>query len=120
MVFGGQELQCTRRHEKPTNCCLHVYYRLRLAGHHACWFASSALPRCGCIWSGTTSLETGKVVAFLAWSQPSPSANMISVREGVLWLLLATAAELPPAVRPADFLHSLSPIAILRRRCSSV
>lgn len=33
---------------------------------------------------------------------------MISVREGVVWLLLATVAELTPVVRPTHFLmHTL-------------
>ena len=94
----------TRRQEEQANYRLHVHYRLRLTGHHARWLASPASPRCGHISSGTTSLETGEVVAFLAWSQPPPSANVISIREGVLWLLLATVAELPPAVRLAGFL----------------
>ena len=42
-------------------------------------------------------------LAVLGCLQFSPSANVISIREGVMWLLLATIAELPPVVRPTSF-----------------
>jgi hypothetical protein len=36
----------------------------------------------------------------------SPSANVISIRKGFIWLLLATIVVLVPMVHPADFLVS--------------
>jgi hypothetical protein len=44
-----------------------------------------------------------------------------AVRKGLVWLLLATVAEVPPAVRLVILLRlSFSLNAILRRRCSCV
>jgi hypothetical protein len=34
----------------------------------------------------------------------SPSANVISGRQCLIWLFIATAAEVPPVVRPIGFL----------------
>jgi hypothetical protein len=39
----------------------------------------------------------------------SPYAYVTSVHEGVIWLLIAAAAEIPPTVCPASFLiHSVN------------
>jgi hypothetical protein len=96
-----QHSQCE---EQSSNFCFYVYYRLHLVGHHARWLASPALLRFRCICSGAPALETGEVLAVLACSLFSASANVISVREGVIWLLLATLAELPQVVHLACFL----------------
>ena len=51
-----------------------------------------------------------QVGCFLVSSLFSPSANVISVRQGLIWLLIATVAEVPPIVRPTGFLiHIFSP-----------
>ena len=45
-----------------------------------------------------------QVGCFLVSSWFSPSANVISVRQGLIWLLIATVAEIPAVVRPTGFL----------------
>jgi hypothetical protein len=42
-----------------------------------------------------------RVFALLA-SRGSPSIDTLPVRKGILWLLLATIAEIPPVVSVAD------------------
>ena len=45
----------------------------------------------------------------------------IFVRKGLIWLFLATVAEVPPTVRAVIFIHySCSLIVVKRRRCSCV
>ena len=77
-------------------------------------------------------LETGDVLGLgrLLWKQvrwwqflavcDTPNSPMcISICQGLLWLLIATIAEVPSTVRLAIPLHSsLLLIATSRRRCS--
>ena len=100
-------LQYTRRRAREINDHIYVYYRHPLAGRYVHWLASHAPSRCRHICSRAPSLETGKAVGGLAWPWFSASANVISVREGTAWLLLAAVVELPPLVRPAGFLIRL-------------
>jgi hypothetical protein len=57
-------------------------------------------------------LETGELAACFVEGGYSLSANVISVWEGVIWLLVATVAELLPAVRPTKLLGCLHPLLI--------
>jgi len=51
----------------------------------------------------------------LLWNQVGPwrfpclalSTDMLSIRKGVIWLLMATAAEVPPTVGPIYFIAHL-------------
>ena len=52
------------------------------------------------------ALETGEGAAPLPIVVPC-SANVIFVQEGVIWILIATIADIFPVVRPADLLSRL-------------
>ncbi len=55
----------------------------------------------------TTPLETGEMTTVPRWLWSwSQSSDVFSIRKGVLWLLLATVAEVPPAVCPAILLYT--------------
>jgi hypothetical protein len=97
---GERGLQLTRPYDYKRNIRLHLDYRLCLASLDAHRLASPTLSWCGHRWSWTPTLETGVVLAVLVSPLFSPSANVISVRQGLIWLLIATLAEVPPVVRP--------------------
>lgn len=69
-------------------------YRFRLTSYHAFWLASRTLWRC--VRSDRTPLETSGVA--LLSSLYHLTLRFVSFRKGVLWLLLATMAEVPPVV----------------------
>jgi hypothetical protein len=95
----------SQRQERYGNNNLSVYYRHRSVGRHAHWLASHGPSRDRHVLSGTSgkpTLETGE--ALLSWLWCSPSANLVSVRQGLVWLFLATTVELLPLVRPVGYL----------------
>ena len=104
---GTRPMQYTQRRGQYSDRHLHVYHQLLLVGYHDRWLASHALSRCKHPCSGKPALETGEVLGF---SEScvffAPSANVISVRKGFVWLLLATVVALVPMVRPVNFLVS--------------
>lgn len=114
-------MQHTRRQEQYGNHHLSVYYRHRSVCRHAHRLASLLL-RMAC--RGTGAFSLGRLGGLLwkqvgagpAWLWYSPSANLLSVRQGLIRLLLATTVELQPLVRPVGSLWTTSPITALRRR----
>ena len=61
-------------------------------------------------------METGEGVFPSPWSWCSLSADTLPGRKGIVWLLLATVAEIPPVVSVADSImhvcvpHILNPL----------
>ena len=100
---GEQQLQLSKFTKQYRNFHLHVYHRFHLVGDHALWLVSPPPSWRRLICSRKSALETGDFLAVLACVQFSLSADVIFIREGVMWLLLATLAELPPVVRLASF-----------------
>lgn len=105
MGGGRKFLQYTQPQEQYGERHLYVCYGLFSAGHHASWLVSPTLSRWRQVRTGTLPLETGEVLAILRWPQFSPSADVISIQKGLIWLLLTTIAELPPLVCLAGFLR---------------
>lgn len=102
-------MQHSQRQERYGNNNLSVYYRHRPLGRHAHWLASHGLSRDRHVLfgkSGELTLETGEA---LLWWLCSPSANSVSLRQGLVWLFLATTVELLPLVRPVGYLQRLHP-----------
>jgi len=109
--MGGRRkfLQYTQPQEQFGERHLYVCYGLLSAGYHARWLVSPTLSRCRQVRTGTLPLETGEMLAILRWSQFSPSADVISIQKGLIWLLLTTVAELPQLVCLAGFLTPEAP-----------
>ena len=86
---------CRGQHTKQQiQCRRYALCRCNHASHHA---RSLILytPYRRYAWLGTLPVDTGGVVAVLIGC----GANHISVHKGNIWFLVATVAQVPPAVR---------------------
>ena len=115
---AGPIVLCGSEQQEPhTHTHRHGCHRHRPASHHAHWLGSPATSRWWNFRYRPTPLETG-VMKVLAGPGLS-THRMSSFRKGVRWLLLATAAGIPPIVRRApSLLAFFSFISISRPRCS--
>src|SRR5579863_2085695 len=100
---GNQHPQHETQHD------LHHHHRRCLTTYYACWLAPSGLPRIWRVWYGTLYVETGGGVR-TSRSWCLLSADTFSVRKGLVWLLLATIAEVPPVVCVFNFMYSSFPL----------
>lgn len=88
--------------EQQTQHHRHPRYRHRVIAHDARWTVPPAP-----LWRrhvGTTIVETG---LNLAMGGSSSFADMPSLAKGVIWLFLATIAEVTPVVSPPRFVAPL-------------
>ena len=83
------------------SCLLDWFVYVAIGAAHSVWVASFG-NRYGSQW-------------FIALD-----SHVFPVHKGVVWLLLATAAEVTPVVGPLGFLCVLSSLIIKYRRCSLV
>jgi len=97
-------LRTTRHREQQAKHHRHPNYRRHIIVHHARRIASSTAPWSRLFWSGTTFVETG---VNLARSSGSSFADVFPVSKGVVWLFLATSAEVTPVVCTAGFVAHL-------------
>jgi len=97
MATCASTLRTTRHRKQQTKHHRYPNNRHHIIAHHAHWIAPPTP-----LWSrhfrfGTTLVETG---GDLGGSSVSSSADAFPVSKGVIWLFIATFAEVTPAVRP--------------------
>lgn len=87
---------CDHQHpEQYSSAHLYGCYRHHFASHYASWLTPTGWPPRWHLWSGPSTLETGIVTGF---SDPWLLWFMDFFLQGVIWISLATIAEVPPAV----------------------
>ena len=90
------KMLCTIRHRKQqTKHYRHPNYRHHIIAHHAHWIAPSTPLWSRHFRSGTTLMESG---VNLGGSGGPSIADAFSLCKGVIWLFVATFAEVPPVV----------------------
>jgi hypothetical protein len=82
-----------------------VRYRRRLASRYAHGLAPVTSPWRWLPWSGALLMEAG--VMLLLLGAVHQSTNAVSLREGVIWLVLATVAAVVPTVSLIPVIFSL-------------
>lgn len=90
-------LRNTRYRKQQTKHHRHPNYRHHLVAHHADWITPPTSLWSRHFRSGTTFVETG---GNLGVNSGSSFADTFPVSKGVIWLLIATAAEVTPVVCP--------------------
>jgi len=93
-------LRSTRHPQHEAQHNHHPRHRHRITSHYADRLAPPGLPRTWRVWSGTSHVETGEGVC--PSSRGSLSTDTLPVRKGIVWLFLATIAEIPPVVSVAN------------------
>ena len=74
-------------------------HRRHLTSHYVLWSVTSGLPRARCVWTGTPLVETGRLFYWrFSLAMVFSAYIMIRIHKGVIWLLVATVAEVLPAV----------------------
>jgi hypothetical protein len=72
-------------------------HRHYLASHYVLWFASSGLPLSRRVWTGTPLVEAGGLLCF-SLAVVFFAYMVTRIHKGAIWLLIATIAEVVPAV----------------------
>jgi len=88
-LYSGQHRKHQAKHHR------HSRYRCHFTSHHARWVAPHTPLWMRQVWSGIPHVETGLILG-----SPGALLSLIlfSPHKGVVWLFLATIAEVPPAV----------------------
>ena len=92
-----------------------AHYRHPFASHCPGWLVPHALKRRRFIWSTRRPLETGAVDGL---DSNSLTSSLCFCFKGVIWLVLAAVAEIPPVVRGLTFSAHLFVQSV--RPCSMV
>lgn len=95
---GGGHLHVDQHQKHQTSRHRHAHYRHRLASDHAGWVVRFAPVWRRQIRSGKLAMETGEVMTALLGPCALLFPNVLSACKGVTWLIIATVAEVPPAV----------------------
>ena len=97
MVACAKTLRSTRHRKQQTKHHRHPNYRHHIIAHHAHWIAPSTPLWSRHFRSGTILVETG---GNFGGSSGSSFVDAFPVSKGVIWLLIATFAEVTPVVCP--------------------
>lgn len=95
----ARTLRTTRHRKQQTEHHCHPNYRCHITAHHAHWTAPPTPVWSRHFRSGTTLVETGEN---FGRSSGSSFTDTFPVSKGVIWLFIATFAEVPPVVCPGS------------------